>query len=101
MSSAGSVRTRVAILALLVVVLLIGCGFAFFLILQNRESAVTADTQRHLASLAVRLARDYTSHQSFQKEKKETSPLENPEAAGSDDVLSLMNHLGAQERSGH
>jgi signal transduction histidine kinase len=98
----GSVRTRVAILASLVIVLLIGCGFAFVLILQNRQSAVTGDTQRRLSALAVTMARDYSSHEDFQTQHREFPPLENPDASGSDDVLSLMttvvlkNELGTE-----
>jgi len=93
----GSVRTRVAILASLVIALLIGCGFAFFLILQNRQSAVTEDTQRHLSALAVYDSCDYSSHEDFQAQHQEFPPLENPDASGSDDVLSLMTTVRAQE----
>jgi two-component system, NtrC family, sensor histidine kinase HydH len=98
----GSVRTRVAILASLVIALLIGCGFAFVLILQNRQSAVTGDTQRRLSALAVTMVRDYSSHEEFQTQHREFPPLENPDASGSDDVLSLMttvvlkNELGTE-----
>jgi len=98
----GSVRTRVAILASLVIALLIGCGFAFVLILQNRQSAVAGETQRRLSALAVTIARDYSSHEDFQTQHQEFPPLENPYASGSDDVLSLMttvvlkNELGTE-----
>jgi signal transduction histidine kinase len=98
----GSIRTRVAILASLVIALLIGGGFAFVLILQNRQSAVTGDTQRRLSALAVTMARDYSSHEDFQTQHREFPPLENPDASGSDDVLSLMttvvlkNELGTE-----
>jgi hypothetical protein len=91
---------RVALLALLVIALLIGCGFAFVLILQNRESAVTADTQQHLSSLAVTIARDYDSHEDFQTQRREFPPLENPDASGSDDVLSLMTTMVLKNEQG-
>jgi signal transduction histidine kinase len=96
----GSVRTRVAILASLVIALLIGCGFAFVLILQNRQSAVTGDTQRRLSTLAVTIARDYSSHQDFQTQHREFPPLENPDASGSDDVLSLMTTVVLKNEQG-
>jgi signal transduction histidine kinase len=96
----GSVRTRVAILASLVIALLIGCGFAFVLILQNRQSAVTGDTQRRLSALAVTIARDYNSHEDFQTQHQEFPPLENPDASGSDDVLSLMTTVVLKNEQG-
>jgi signal transduction histidine kinase len=96
----GSVRTRVAILASLVIALLIGCGFAFFSILQNRLSAVTGDTQRRLSALAVTMARDYSSHEDFQTQHQEFPPLENPDASGSDDVLSLMTTVVLKNEQG-
>lgn len=96
----GSVRARVAILASLVVVLLIGCGFAFVLILQNRQSAVTGETQRHLSSLAFKIAHDYSSHEDFQTQHQEFPPLENPDASGSDDVLSLMTTMVLKNEQG-
>jgi signal transduction histidine kinase len=43
-----------------VVALLIGCGFAFVLVLRNRESSVTAEAEHHLSSDAQTMARDYT-----------------------------------------
>jgi signal transduction histidine kinase len=96
----GSVRTRVAILASLVIALLIGCGFAFVLILQNRQTAVTGDTQRHLSSLAVTIAHDYSRHGDFQTQHQEFSPLENPDASGSDAVLSLMTTMVLKNEQG-
>jgi signal transduction histidine kinase len=96
----GSVRTRVAILASLVIALLIGCGFAFVLILQNRQSAVTGDTQRRISALAVTIARDYSSHADFQARRQELPPLENPDASGSDDVLSLMTTVVLKNEQG-
>jgi signal transduction histidine kinase len=96
----GSVRTRVAILASLVIALLIGCGFAFVLILQNRQSAVTGDTQRRLSALAVTIARDYSTHEDFQTQHREFPPLENPDASGSDDVLSLMTTVVLKNEQG-
>jgi signal transduction histidine kinase len=96
----GSVRARVAILASLVIALLIGCGFGFVLILQNRQSAVTGDTQRHLSSLAVKIAHDYSSHEDFQTQHQEFPPLENPDASGSDDVLSLMTTMVLKNEQG-
>jgi signal transduction histidine kinase len=96
----GSVRTRVAILASLVIALLIGCGFAFVLILQNRQSTVTGDTQRRLSALAVTIARDYSSHEDFQARHQELPPLENPDASGSDDVLSLMTNVVLKNEQG-
>ena len=96
----GSVRTRVAILASLVIALLIGCGFAFVLILQNRQSAVTGDTHRRLSALAVTMARDYGSHEDFQTQHREFPPLENPDTSGSDDVLSLMTTVVLKNEQG-
>src|ERR1700691_1790724 len=87
----GSVRTRVAILASLVIALLIGCGFAFVLILQNRQSAVTGVCTRHLSALAVTIARDYRSHDYFQTQHQEMPPLETLHASGPDLVLSLSS----------
>jgi signal transduction histidine kinase len=96
----GSVRARVAILASLVIALLIGCGFAFVLILQNRQSAVTGETQRHLSSLAFKIAHDYSSHEDFQTQHQELPPLENPDVSGSDDVLSLMTTVVLKNEPG-
>jgi signal transduction histidine kinase len=96
----GSVRARVAILASLVIALLIGCGFAFVLILQNRQSAVTGETQRHLSTLAFKIAHDYSSHEDFQTQHQEFPPLENPDASGSDDVLSLMTTMVLKNEQG-
>jgi len=96
----GSVRTRVAILASLVIALLVGCGFAFFLILQNRQSAVTGDTQRRLSAVAAMIARDYSSHEDLQTQHQEFPPLENPDASGSDDVLSLMTTVVLKNEQG-
>jgi signal transduction histidine kinase len=96
----GSVRTRVAILASLVIALLIGCGFAFVLILRNRQSTVTGDTHRRLSALAVTIARDYSSHEDFQTHHQELPPLENPDASGSDDVLSLMTTVVLKNEQG-
>ena len=100
MSWLGSLRTRVAILALLVIVLLLGCGFAFVLVLQNRQSVVTGDAQRHLSALAITMARDYNNQEDFQTQHREVPPLENPDASGSDDVLSLMTTMVLKNEQG-
>jgi len=96
----GSLRTRVAILASLVIVLLLGCGFAFVLLLQNRQSVVTGDTQRNLSALASTMGRDYNNHEDFQTLHREFPPLENPDASGSDDVLSLMTTMVLKNEQG-
>lgn len=58
--------------------------------------------ERRLAALAVTMARDYSSHVDFQTRHREFPLLENPDAPGSDDALSLMttavlkNELGTE-----
>ena len=83
----GSIRTRVAILAFLVVAVLIGGGVAFVSVLGNRESAIIEEAKNHLLSAALGMARDY-AREDFQAQS--LPPLENADVQASDDVLSTV-----------
>jgi signal transduction histidine kinase len=95
-----SVRARVAMLAVFVITLVALCGLAFFLVIVNTESAVTSETQHHLATVADTLARDYINHAEFQQQKHESPPLQNPMLPGSDNVLSVMTGVVLRSETG-
>jgi signal transduction histidine kinase len=93
----GSIRTRVAILAFLVIALLIGCGLAFVSVLGNRESALTEEAKSHLSSTALAMARDYT-HEDFAAQPP--NPLEYADGKTSDDALSVVTTAVLQNERG-
>jgi len=84
---------RVAILAALVVALLICCGFAFLLVMEKRESSVTAETEQRLSSVSSSMARDFIRKQG----PSISSPSAVPE---SDDAASLITAAALQNERG-
>jgi signal transduction histidine kinase len=94
----GSIRMRVLVLALLVVALLIGCGFAFVLVLANREGAITAETEHHLSSAALAMTRDCVHEDS--KGKSQAHLLGDPNDRASDDALSAVTTSVLQNERG-
>jgi signal transduction histidine kinase len=92
-----SIRTRVVVLALLVVALLVGAGLAFISVLGNRESVITEDTKNHLSSAALAMGREYV-HENIQAQAP--SPLENPDAQSADETLATVTIAMLQNERG-
>ncbi|MFY9909405.1 MAG: ATP-binding protein [Candidatus Sulfotelmatobacter sp.] len=82
-----------ALLALLVLALLIGCGFAFALVLRNRESTVTDESEHHLSSDAQTMARDYTRN--F---LQSPMPLDSPDQKADDELAAVTAAVLGSER---
>src|ERR1700686_4587394 len=79
----GSIRTRVAVLAFLVLVLLVGCGIAFVSVLGNRMSAIVEETKSRLSASTQAMARDYARDFPAQSQPS----LDNPDMQAADDAL--------------
>jgi signal transduction histidine kinase len=93
----GSIRTRVAALAFLVIALLVGCGIAFVSVLGNRTSAVVEETKSRLASSAQAMVHGY-AREGLQALSQ--PPLENSAAQASDDALFGLTEEVLQNESG-
>jgi signal transduction histidine kinase len=85
-----SLKLRVQVLGMLVLLFLAGCAVAFALLLRNSETQVLSQSAGHLSAVASALARDYVSRAQFENSKHEFAVLENPSDRGADDVLALM-----------
>jgi signal transduction histidine kinase len=85
-----SLKMRLQVLGMLVLLFLAGCAVAFALLLRNSETQVLSQSASHLSAVASALARDYVSRTVFETSKSETAALQSPTEQGADDVLSLM-----------
>ena len=86
----NSLKMRLQVLGMLVLLFLAGCAVAFALLLRNSETQVLSQSASHLSAVASALARDYASRTAFERSKNETTALKSPTEQGADDVLSLM-----------
>jgi signal transduction histidine kinase len=86
----NSVRARILLLAVLTCLLLGAAACGVVLLLENSESSVISDSERHLAALSQSLAHDYTNQASYEHQQGRQPALAIPEGPGSDQILALM-----------
>jgi signal transduction histidine kinase len=91
----GSIRTRVAVLAFLVIALLVGCGIAFVSVLGNRMSTIVEETKSRLSASTQAMARDYA-----REDFRPQLPLENSDTQASDDALFALTTAVLQTERG-
>ena len=86
----NSVRARILLLAVLTCLLLGAAACGVVLLLQNSESSVISDSERHLTELSQSLAHDYTNQAGYEQQQGRQPALAIPEGPGSDQILALM-----------
>lgn len=91
-----SIRTRVVVLAFLVIALMVGCAIAFVSVLGNRMGTVVEETESRLSASTQAMARDYARDLSAQSQP----PLENSDTQASDDALFAVTTAVLQNERG-
>jgi signal transduction histidine kinase len=92
----GSIRTRVAVLAFLVLALLVGCGIAFVSVLGNRMSTIVEETKSRLSASTQAMARDYARDFPAQSQPS----LDNSDMQAADDALFALTTAVLQNERG-
>lgn len=85
-----SVKARIALLAILTLLLLAAAATGFAILLHNSESSVIDTSKRHLTTLAQTLAEDYVTRAKYESQQHSRIALEVPQDPSSNQVLSLM-----------
>jgi signal transduction histidine kinase len=94
---ATSLRSRVAVLAALVVILTVVSGVAFVVVATNTEAAVTRQNQRRLAALAATLAHDYETRAPSHTRGLSLNEPSNPQ---SDEILAAISGAALVHEAG-
>jgi signal transduction histidine kinase len=95
-----SFRWQILLLGTLVFVLFVAVLFATFATLRYTKSAVLTSEKKQLIQIAQNLAREYDDKAEFSRQNNELPPLNNPAAASSREVLTLMSRLVLQNFDG-
>ncbi|MGC2464170.1 MAG: ATP-binding protein [Candidatus Acidiferrum sp.] len=95
-----SFRWQIALLGTLVFVLFLSVLFAAFATLRYTKSAVLSGEKKHLIAITQNLAREYDDKAEFSRQNKELPPLNNPTAASSREVLTLLSRVVLQNVEG-
>ena len=95
-----SFRWQIMLLGTLVFVLFIAVLFAGFATLRYTKSAVLSSEKKQLLQLTQNLAREYEDKAEFSRQNHEPTPLTNPSAASSREVLALLTRVVLQNTDG-
>lgn len=95
-----SFRWQITLLGTLVFVLLLSVLFAAFATLRYTKSAVLSGEKKQLIATTQNLAREYDDKAEFSRLNKELPPLNNPTAASSREVLTLLSRVVLQNVEG-
>jgi signal transduction histidine kinase len=95
-----SFRWQILLLGTLVGVLFIAVLFAGFATLRYTKSAVLSGEKKQLLQLTQNLAREYEDKAEFSRQNHEATPLSNPTAASSREVLTLLARVILQNAEG-
>ena len=95
-----SFRWQILLLGTLVGVLFIAVLFAGFATLRYTKSAVLSGEKQQLLQLTQNLAREYEDKAEFSRQNHEPTPLSNPAAASSREVLALVARVILQNAEG-
>jgi two-component system, NtrC family, sensor histidine kinase HydH len=91
-----SFRWQIALLGTLVCILFISVLFAAFSTLRYTKTAVLSDEKKQLISITQNLAREYDDKADFSRRNGEVPALNNPTAASSREVLTLLSRIVLQ-----
>ena len=95
-----SFRRQITLLGTLVAVLFLSVLFATFATLRYTKSAVLSSEKRQLLNFTQNLAREYDDKAYFSRQNAEPPPLNNPSAASSREVLTLLTRVVLQNAEG-
>jgi signal transduction histidine kinase len=95
-----SFRWQITLLGTLVLVLFLSVLFSTFATLRYTKSAVLSSEKKQLIAITQNLAREYDDKAEFSRQNKELPPLNNPAAASSREVLTLLSRVVLQSIEG-
>jgi signal transduction histidine kinase len=95
-----SFRWQVILLGAIVVVLLLAVLLASVTALRYTKSAVLKDEQKQLAATTRNLAHEYGDKEAFARKNNQAPPLQDPAAAVSQEVLTLLTRVVLQGTPG-
>jgi signal transduction histidine kinase len=95
-----SFRWQVSLLGTLVVILSLAVLFAIVATLRYTKSAVLSAEKKRLAETTRGLAQEYEDRADSARQNNQQPPLDNPNAASSQEVLSLTSRLVLQNLEG-
>lgn len=95
-----SFRWQIMLLGSIVLVLFLAVLFAAVATLRYTKSAVLTSEKKHLIQITQNLAREYEDKAEFSRQSNEPTPLNNPAAASSREVLILLARVVLQDIEG-
>ena len=95
-----SFRWQVSLLGTLVVILFFAVLFAIVATLRYTKSAVAGAEEKRLTAAATNLAQEYEDRADAALRNKQPTPLDNPGAVTSQEVMSLVSRIVLQNQEG-
>ena len=95
-----SFRWQIMLLGTLVLILFLSVLIAVSATLRYTKSAVLSSEKKQLIAITQNLAREYDDKAEFSRQSKELPPLNNPAAASSREVLTLLSQVVLQNIEG-